>query len=109
VRAIEEGSRRAESGMVVANAAGVAIKRLGDAIAASSASAMQIASSTRQQSVGVEQIWQATKEIDRIANETAAGIQQLEAAAGNMKSLSSTMAEIVGRYKIHGPDGGKTG
>jgi len=100
VRAIEEGSRRAESGMSVANAAGDAIRRLGDAIAASSASAMQIASSTRQQSVGVEQIWQATKEIDRIATETANGIQQLETAAGNMKSLSSTMAEIVGRYKI---------
>jgi methyl-accepting chemotaxis protein len=109
VRAIEEGSRRAESGMEVANAAGVAIKRLGDAIAASSASAMQIASSTRQQSVGVEQIWQATKEIDRIATETASGIQQLEAAAGNMKSLSSTMAEIVGRYKIHGPKSGESG
>lgn len=100
VRAIEEGSRRAESGMSVSNAAGEAIRRLGDAIAASSASAMQIASSTRQQSVGVEQIWQATKEIDRIATETANGIQQLEAAAANMKALSATMTEIVGRYKI---------
>jgi methyl-accepting chemotaxis protein len=74
--------------------------RLGEAIAASSAAAMQIASSTRQQSVGVEQIWQATKEIDRIAAETAAGIQQLEAAAANMKTLSTAMGEIVGRYKI---------
>ena len=100
VRAIEEGSRRAESGTQVAHAAGEAIRRLGDAIAASSAAAMQIAASTRQQSVGVEQIWQATKEIDRIANETAHGIQQLEAAAGNMKALSSTMADIVGRYRI---------
>jgi methyl-accepting chemotaxis protein len=100
VRAIEEGSRRAESGMSVSNAAGEAIRRLGDAIAASSASAMQIASSTRQQSVGVEQIWQATKEIDRIATETANGIQQLEMAAANMKALSATMTEIVGRYKI---------
>lgn len=100
VRAIEEGSRRAESGTQVAHAAGDAIRRLGDAIAASSAAAMQIAASTRQQSVGVEQIWQATKEIDRIANETAHGIQQLEAAAGNLKALSATMADIVGRYRI---------
>jgi methyl-accepting chemotaxis protein len=100
VRAIEEGSRRAESGTAVAHAAGDAIKRLGDAIALSSAAAMQIASSTRQQSVGVEQIWQATKELGRIASETASGIQQLEGAAANMKTLSSTMAEIVGRYRI---------
>jgi methyl-accepting chemotaxis protein len=99
-RAIEEGSRRAATGMEVANAAGEAIVRLGEAIAASSAAAMQIASSTRQQSVGVEQIWQATKEIDRIAAETAAGIAQLEAAAANMKTLSTSMGELVGRYKI---------
>jgi len=100
VRAIEEGSRRAQNGMQVADAAGDAIRRLGEAIAASSASAMQIASSTRQQSVGVEQIWQATKDIDKSAKETASGIQQLETAAAGMKQLSSTMAEIVGRYRI---------
>jgi methyl-accepting chemotaxis protein len=100
VRTIDEGSRRAESGTLVANAAGDAIQRLGDAIAASSAAAMQIASSTRQQSVGVGQIWEATKEIDRIANETASGIQQLESAAGNMKSISAAMAEIVDRYRL---------
>jgi methyl-accepting chemotaxis protein len=104
VRAIEEGSRRTESGMSVANAAGDAIRLLGDAIAASSASAMQIASSTRQQSVGVDQIWQATKEIDQIATETASGIQALEAAAGNMKELAATMGEIVGRYRINKDD-----
>jgi methyl-accepting chemotaxis protein len=100
VRAIEEGSRRAENGSQVAQAAGDAIRRLGDAIAASSSAAMQIASSTRQQSVGVEQIWQATKEIDRIASETAQGIQRIEEAAGNMKELSSQMGAIVGRYRI---------
>ena len=100
VRAIEEGSRRAEAGSQVSQAAGDAIHRLGDAIAASSAAAMQIASSTRQQSVGVEQIWQATKEIDRIATETAQGILKIEEAAANMKRLSAAMAEIVGRYRI---------
>jgi methyl-accepting chemotaxis protein len=100
VRVIEEGSRRADGGVAVAAAAGDAIKLLGEAIAASSTAAMQIASSTRQQSVGIEQLWQATKEIDRIARETADGIQQLEGAAGNMKSLSKSMEALVGRYKI---------
>ena len=89
--------------MKVSDAAGEAIKRLGDAIAVSSAAAMQIASSTRQQSIGVEQIWQATKEIDRVATDTAQGTKQLESAAGNMKALSATMAAIVGQYKINTP------
>jgi methyl-accepting chemotaxis protein len=103
MRAIEEGSRRAESGTKVADAAGEAIRRLGDAIAVSSAAAMQIASSTRQQSIGVDQIWQATKEIDHVATDTAQGTKQLEDAARNMKQLSATLAAIVGQYKIDGP------
>ncbi len=100
VRVIEEGSRRAENGVALANAAGESIQRLGDTIVASSAAAMQIATITRQQSVGIDQIWQATKGIDQIARETAKGITQLEAAAGNMKGLSTRLTEIVGRYKV---------
>lgn len=100
VRVIEEGSRRAERGVALADAAGESIQRLGDTIVASSASAMQIATLTRQQSVGIDQIWQATKGIDQIARETAKGIQQLEAAAGNMKSLSGSLTVLVSRYKV---------
>jgi len=100
VRAIEEGSRRAEAGTQLAHAAGDAIHRLGDAIAVSSGAAMQIAASTRQQSEGVEQIWRATQEIDRIANEAAKGILKIESAAANMKNLSADLAGIVGKYKI---------
>ena len=99
VRVIDEGSRRAESGMSVAKAAGTAIERLKEAIGASSQAAMQIAASTRQQSQGIEQIWQATREIDHVANETAAGTHALEAAAANMKALSEGLERIVGRYR----------
>ena len=61
---------------------------------------MQIATLTRQQSVGIDQIWQATKGIDQIARETAKGIAQLESAAGNMKGLSTRLTEVVGRYQV---------
>ena len=100
VRVIEEGSRRAERGVALSNAAGDSIQRLGDTIVASSASAMQIATLTRQQSVGIDQIWQATKGIDQIARETAKGIQQLEMAAANMKSLSGSLTILVGKYRV---------
>lgn len=99
-RVIEEGSRRAERGVALSNAAGESIQRLGDTIVASSASAMQIATLTRQQSVGIEQIWQATKGIDHAARETAQGIKQLEASAGELKALSAQLTGLVGRYKV---------
>jgi len=99
-RVIDEGSRRADRGMQLANAAGDSILRLGDTIVSSSAAAMQIATLTRQQSVGIDQIWQATKGLDQIARETARGIQQIETASGNLKALSSRLTEIVGRYQV---------
>ena len=61
---------------------------------------MQIATLTRQQSVGIDQIWQATKGLDQIARETARGIQQIETASGNLKALSGRLTEIVGRYQV---------
>lgn len=99
VRSIEEGSRRAESGMNVANAAGAAIQRLAEAIATSSQAALQIAASTRQQSMGIEEIWSAIREIDRAASETASGIQNLESTAANMKTLSDGMSKVVSLYR----------
>lgn len=99
-RVIEEGTRRAENGVALANAAGDSIQRLGDTIVTSSASAMQIATLTRQQSVGIDQIWQATKGIDQFTREATRGITRLESAAGNMKALASRLSDIVGRYKV---------
>jgi methyl-accepting chemotaxis protein len=99
-RVIDEGSRRADRGMQLANAAGDSILQLGDTIVSSSAAAMQIATLTRQQSVGIDQIWQATKGLDQIARETARGIQQIETASANLKALSSRLTEIVGRYQV---------
>lgn len=100
VRAIEEGSRKAERGVGLANAAGESIQLLGDTIVTSSASAMQIATLTRQQSVGIDQIWQATKGIDQVARETAQSIKQLEAAAAEMKAGSERLSALIARYKI---------
>lgn len=99
-KVIDEGSRRADRGMQLANAAGDSILRLGDTIVSSSAAAMQIATLTRQQSVGIDQIWQATKGLDQIARETARGIQQIESASANLKALSGRLTELVARYQV---------
>jgi methyl-accepting chemotaxis protein len=68
---IDEGSRKAHAGSDLARRAGAAIALLDEAINESSTAAKQIAASTRQQAVGVDQIWQAMREIDRSVNESA--------------------------------------
>ena len=100
---IDEGTRKTHSGMDLSNRAGESIAHLDHAINESSTAARQIAASTRQQAVGVEQIWQAMKEIDRAVNESASGIRQLEEASQNMKTLSEEMAQLVAQYQVSRP------
>ncbi len=97
---IEEGTRKTQVGMDLANRSGDSIGRLDQAISESSTAAQQIAASTRQQAVGVEQIWQAMREIDKAVNESATGIRQLEGASHNIKGLSDQMAQLVTQYKV---------
>lgn len=97
---IDDGTRKMQSGMDLAHKAGEAIVDLDKAINESSTAARQIAASTRQQAVGVDQIWQAMRDIDRAVNESASGIRQLESTSRNMKDLSEQMAELVSRYRV---------
>lgn len=97
---IEEGNRRAQSGLALATRAGESIVVLDRAINESSSAAKQIAASSRQQAVGVEQIWQAMKEIERVVNESASGIRQLEQASRNMNDLSNQMTGLVKQYRV---------
>src|SRR3954465_1927826 len=97
---IEEGKAVTATGVELASRAGESISLLDNAIGESSTAAKQIAASTRQQAVGVEQIWQAMRDIDRAVNESASGIRQLEGASRNMKDLSEQMTELVSRYRV---------
>ena len=97
---IEEGTRRAHTGVELSLKAGKSITTLDGAINQSSTAAKQIAASSRQQAAGVDQIWQAMKEIDRTVNESASGIRQLEQASKNMKTLSDEMTALVLQYRV---------
>jgi methyl-accepting chemotaxis protein len=88
--------------MELADKAGQTIGMLDGAIAESSTAAKQIAASTRQQAVGVDQIWQAMREIDKIVNEGASGIRQLEGASKNIKEMADTMTALTARYRVRG-------
>jgi methyl-accepting chemotaxis protein len=100
---IEEGTRKTQIGMELASRAGESIADLDSAIAESSTAAKQIAASTRQQAVGVEQIWQAMRDIDRAVNEAATGIRQLEGESRKMRDLSDQLTQLVAYYQTSVP------
>ena len=100
LRATEDGTRKAQAGMDLANRAGQSIIVLDEAISESSGAARQIAASMGQQAAGVEQILKAMREIDRAVNESASGIRQLESTSKTMKDLSDEMASLVTLYRV---------
>ncbi|MGQ0506661.1 MAG: methyl-accepting chemotaxis protein, partial [Myxococcaceae bacterium] len=100
---VEEARHKAASGVELAKAAGQTIHQLTQAISDSSSAAMQIAGSTSQQSVGVDQIWQAIQDIGLGAAEATAGIGQLRQASQAINLHSQRMIELVQQYRLTGP------
>jgi methyl-accepting chemotaxis protein len=95
VVAAEEGTKKSESGMALADVSGEKIQELARSMEESSSSARLIANSARQQSAGIEQAAQALVSINNATNTTAAGLKQTELATGQLVMLAERMATIV--------------
>jgi methyl-accepting chemotaxis protein len=95
VVAAEEGTKKSESGMALADASGEKIQDLARSMEESSSSARLIANSARQQSAGIEQVAQALVSINNATTSTAAGLKQTEIATAQLVTLAERMATIV--------------
>jgi methyl-accepting chemotaxis protein len=95
VVAAEEGTKKSESGMALADVSGERIQELARSMEESSSSARLIANSARQQSAGIEQAAQALVSISNATNSTAAGLKQTEIATTQLVGLAERMATIV--------------
>ncbi len=95
VVAAEEGTKKSESGMALADTSGERIQELARSMEESSSSARLIANSARQQSAGIEQVAQALVSISNATNDTASGLKQTEQATQQLLTLAERMANIV--------------
>ncbi|HKO92164.1 MAG TPA: methyl-accepting chemotaxis protein [Polyangiaceae bacterium] len=95
VVAAEEGTKKSESGMELADLSGENIRDLARSMEESSSSARLIANSARQQSAGIEQVAQALVSISTATNGTASGLKQTEQATTQLVTLAERMGRIV--------------
>ena len=61
---------------------------------------MQIAASSQQQLIGMEQVAQAMENIKQATQQNVAGTRQAEQAAHNLNELGQKLKELAGRYKV---------
>jgi methyl-accepting chemotaxis protein len=62
--------------------------------------ATQIAASSQQQLVGVDQVASAMESIKQASAQNVASAQQLENAARNLNELGQRLKQMVERYKV---------
>ncbi|WP_082073316.1 methyl-accepting chemotaxis protein [Pseudomonas sp. LFM046] len=96
----EEGSKSVESGYERAQASGEAIRSLSDSIEESSEMALQIAVTSQQQMIGMDQIGSAMVNIRQASQDNVGGTRQVDQAARNLHQLGLRLKGLSGQFKL---------
>ncbi len=100
VMATEQGSKAVETGVRRSSQAGQSIQTLTESVSEAAQAAAQIAASSQQQLVGVDQVASAMESIKQASTQNVDSARQLEAAAHDLKRLGETLKQVVDRYKV---------
>ncbi len=95
VMATEQGTKSVEAGMKQTTEAGESIRMLANSIVESSQSATQIAASSQQQLVGMDQIALAMANIKQATSQNVSGIKQAEEAIKNLAELAGQLSSMI--------------
>jgi methyl-accepting chemotaxis protein len=100
VMATEQGNRAVSESMKQSTEAGESIRVLTDTTVQSARAATQIASSSQQQVVGMNQIAKSMEEIKQASQQNLQGTQQAETAAKSLNELGKTLKQLAEKYQV---------
>jgi methyl-accepting chemotaxis protein len=100
VMATEQGSKAVESGNRQAEVAGESIQALAGIVSEAAQAATQIAASSQQQLVGMDQVAGAMENIKQASTQNVASARQLENAARNLGELGNRLKALVENYSV---------
>lgn len=95
VLAAEQGGRGVADGSKQADEAGQAIRTLTSSVQEATRAAVQIAASSQQQLVGMEQVGRAMENIKQATSQNAEGARQLASAAHNLQEVGARLRAMV--------------
>jgi methyl-accepting chemotaxis protein len=100
VMVTEEGSKGVDTGQKLVNKAGDSIRELAKAIEDAAMAALQIAASTRQQTIGMDQLTQAMRTIKHATTETVSSTMQVEASIRRLREAADRVNEVLSGLKL---------
>jgi len=100
VMATEQGSKVVEAGERQSGEAGESIRLLAESIAESANASTQIAASSHQQMIGMEQVAQAMENIREASNLSVTSTRQTEQSAQDLHELGQKLKRLVEQFKL---------
>jgi methyl-accepting chemotaxis protein len=100
VMATEQGNKAVESGARQAELAGESIQTLSTSVLEAAQAATQIAASSQQQLVGMDQVAGAMENIKQASTQNVASARQLETAARNLSGLGQRLKQLAESYAL---------
>ncbi|MDO8727331.1 MAG: methyl-accepting chemotaxis protein [Candidatus Methanoperedens sp.] len=100
VMATEQVSKAVEASVKQATEAGESIRILADTNAEAAQAATQVAASSQQQLVGINQIASAMENIKQAVQQNAAGAKQAEKAAKDLNELGQNLKSMIEAGKV---------
>ena len=96
VLATEQGNKAVQAGVKQTGETGEAIRLLADSVAEAAQAATQIAASSQQQMVGMDQVAQAMENIKQASVQNVSGTKQAEVAAQSLHELGQKLSDMIG-------------
>jgi len=96
VLATEQGSKAVEAGVKQTGETGDSIRLLAESIHEAAQAATQIAASSQQQMVGMDQVVMAMESIKQASTHNVAGTRQAEIAAQSLHELGQRLGDMIG-------------
>ncbi len=100
VMATEQGSKAVEAGVRQTEEAAQSIQALANSVGEAAQAATQIAASSQQQLVGVDQVATAMESIKQASTQNVASAKQLESAAQGIKDLGQQLKQAAEKYRV---------
>ena len=101
VMVTEEGTKRADAGVLQAQKAGDSIRTINENIQKVTQTVQQISASSHEQLAGMDQIGASMENINQATIQNEAGTRQVEEAARNLNTLGEQLKGVVEQYKLN--------
>ena len=100
VMATEQGSKAVEAGVAQSTEAGESIRMLAESIVEAAQASTQIAASSQQQLVGMDQVAMAMENIKQASTKNVASTKQAETAAQGLHELGQKLKQLLERQQV---------